>query len=613
MNTQTVEVNGEFVEFPADMSDADIADIIATQIPIEVSYDQYNSNDMPPVNQVIDESTMPQKPEYGVADYLKAGLETAATVGSGATTGTLGMLYGTAEQGLKEILFGNFGTNDAADRIEQRAMDQAAFNTYAPSSPLAQEWLGMVEPVLGAMPPVIGHAPPVNRPRVGQLPYAVDSVAELYDGIKMKNKVDRSVGAAETGPALQRQAMAESLGFTGDSGLTTGQLTRNPNQVADEAAWAKQGFGAPLQERYSNQVARTGQIFDDIIESYEPTATDALTVGDDLRASLRARERTEKNRLAGLYSAAEQAGETAAPVNLAPLRGVFDQLYSLEGVAKNIPAIKREAYRLGLMDENGQFLPSADINSVERLRQFANKATDFMDNRHTYARGQIVDAIDAITEAGGGDLYAKYRKARTNFAKEFENSTLTRDLLGTRGTTDEMRVATEKIVDRALSSSTSAAELMKTVETLRNSSTGQQALANLRAATLEWIREKSLTSKTDMNDNPVPSPVKMAKVINDLDKSGKLDLIFSGKSQKLRDLADVYHTIKSPPEGAPINYSNTAASLIRSGLTEGAMMGIAFGLPVPAITGIKAGKQMLDMRKMEKKVQKALEGRIDEY
>jgi hypothetical protein len=82
-----------------------------------------------------------QAQKIGMMDRLKAIPEVAATMATGATTGLLGNIAGTLQQGGREIMGGQFGTQEAADRIEQRAADVGGSATYSPKSPAAQEML----------------------------------------------------------------------------------------------------------------------------------------------------------------------------------------------------------------------------------------------------------------------------------------------------------------------------------------------------------------------------------------------------------------------------------------------------------------------------------------
>lgn len=84
----------------------------------------------------------PAETPVSMMDKIKALPEVAATMATGATTGLLGNIAGTLQQGGREIMAGQFGTPEAANRIEQRAADVGASATYSPKSPAAQEMLG---------------------------------------------------------------------------------------------------------------------------------------------------------------------------------------------------------------------------------------------------------------------------------------------------------------------------------------------------------------------------------------------------------------------------------------------------------------------------------------
>ena len=86
----------------------------------------------------------PQRPEPTMEDTLKGIDETILAVGSGATLGAGAMVRGTLSQLAKEILSKEFGTPEAAKRIEEAAMKNAAEYTYQPKG---QEGPGMTQAV----------------------------------------------------------------------------------------------------------------------------------------------------------------------------------------------------------------------------------------------------------------------------------------------------------------------------------------------------------------------------------------------------------------------------------------------------------------------------------
>ena len=85
-----------------------------------------------------------QRPEPTLQDTLKGIDETILAIGTGATTGAGGMVRGTLTQLAQEISSGQFGTPEAAKRIEEAAMKSAAEYTYQPKG---QEGPGMTQAV----------------------------------------------------------------------------------------------------------------------------------------------------------------------------------------------------------------------------------------------------------------------------------------------------------------------------------------------------------------------------------------------------------------------------------------------------------------------------------
>ena len=80
-----------------------------------------------------------QRPEPTLQDTLKGIDETILAIGTGATTGAGGMVRGTLTQLAQEISSGQFGTPEAAKRIEEAAMKSAAEYTYQPKGQEGQQ------------------------------------------------------------------------------------------------------------------------------------------------------------------------------------------------------------------------------------------------------------------------------------------------------------------------------------------------------------------------------------------------------------------------------------------------------------------------------------------
>lgn len=122
-------------------TDADLDEIFAS-----IAAPQPMNTDVPsPEQDAFVAQGYAQRPpaqQIGMMDRLKALPEVAATMATGATTGLLGNIGGTLQQAGREIIGGQFGTPEAANRIEQRAADVGSSATRSPRSPAAQEMLG---------------------------------------------------------------------------------------------------------------------------------------------------------------------------------------------------------------------------------------------------------------------------------------------------------------------------------------------------------------------------------------------------------------------------------------------------------------------------------------
>lgn len=85
--------------------------------------------------------------------------EAALTTATAATSGAGGMILGTLYQLADEIASGEFGSQEAAQRIKQRAEELAAEYTYTPRTEVGQEYVEAVGEVGEQLAPLAGLTP----------------------------------------------------------------------------------------------------------------------------------------------------------------------------------------------------------------------------------------------------------------------------------------------------------------------------------------------------------------------------------------------------------------------------------------------------------------------
>ncbi len=245
------------------------------------------------------------------------------------------------------------------------------------------------------------------------------------------------------------------------------------------------------------------------------------------------------------------------------------------------------------------------LAQTEQLRKLINKSAGNDPTNIKFA-GDIKRVIDDSTDGLGGDAYKKARAARAKYSKDYEDITLIKQILNAKRGSNERAIAMEDVLRKSIfqpsTSLDSIRQLRKLLQT--EGADGKQAWKELQGGTLRHIRDEALKSvATDSAGNRVVSPSQLDRVINQLDKSGKLDFIFGKKgASKLRLLNEVAQDILTAPPGV-INTSNTATVL--AGLVDVAISGTA-GIPAPIMSSFRLATKSIKDAKLRARVKQAL-------
>lgn len=582
--------------------------------------------------------------EPSIGDQTVGALETLGTVVTGATGGTVGTIGGTIKGVAQEMLSGQFGTPEAAQRIAQEAAAGGQYFTYQPQTESGQQQvqtLGKVLAPTAAIAPMSAQMAPVSQavrqtaPIVGGVAVAtqraaqrtgqavaqsrpvqaaqqgIQNIRQRLSGSPQEGKAgDRSVGAAQVDLPTLRQADVDELGM--QTPLTLGQRTNTLEDRQFEQSMSRMPEGKAIRDRFADQNQEIQQKVDSWIDDTGATLTDLRDVGavvDDVLVQRSAKDRTK---IKTLYKDAENAGEMKEKVSLRDLALELERSSSAESLAPIIKATRDEMIRLGglVKDQNGNYIVKPmTLKDTETLRKFINKGAGSDKTNIGYA-SSLKSTLDAATEGKGGELYKRARKARAKYARDYENATLTKQLLGTKRGSDDRAIALENMVDKIVLSPSTSLDQMIQVRRLLQTKTGgregpgAQAWKEVQGATLRHIKDKMLsTMQKDERGNFIVSPSALNKTIKQLDKSGKLEALFDKKgAQKIRTLNDVaQHIFVSPP--GSVNYSNTTT--VMAGLFD-VMLSGSTGIPVPLASGVKALKDSIKDHRIKAKIENHL-------
>lgn len=371
----------------------------------------------------------------------------------------------------------------------------------------------------------------------------------------------RSMGAAETAQAQQRQAVASGLRVPVE--LTKGQATRNRMEQAFERETAKQEVGAPLAQKFEQQNAKLLQNFDEMLEGTgaEKAGEWGLReVGKTVDKALKARVDEAKGKVSSAYQAAQAAGETAQPVPYQPVIDFINQQTPTVR-QKLAPVLQAAEERLRAEDPGGTGMIT--INQMEDVYKFLGKTmgSDATNIKYgTDLKNIIKDALDN----SGGDLYRQARQLHTNYAREFKDVGITKQLLGTKPGTKDRSIALEDVWNKTINTG-SLDDLTSIARTLKKSPEGQAAWRELQGQTVAQMKDAVTKAvNIDAQGNRTISPAKLDGLVRNLDADGKLDYIFGKKgAQEMRNLRDVALDVYTAPAGT-VNFSNTSSALIRA-------------------------------------------------
>jgi hypothetical protein len=530
-----------------------------------------------------------------VFDKVLGVVEVPVTMASGAISSLAGAAAGAA----KTITGGKFGTQAGIREGEELAGKVAQAGTYQPRTQTGAKLsqligeaaqdsgvAGLALPELNAAANAVGNASRAVRGAAAAsaaTQNAADAAAVATKGPSLRDLVRApsqlsGVGAAEASQVAQRAARAQALPVP--IRYTKGQLTRDRQQIAFERETAKQKEGAPLAAHYEDQNATFAQNLDAYAEQTGAEAYSARQVGKSVVSALEAKDAAKQAEIRTLYKQAREAGEMQGQVDVSALSDWVAKNKGKDKLAPIVTAIENELKQNAKVDGGGldnlTLTPKPartvmTLDASEDLRQAINKLAEPGTPNVVFGK-EAKALIDAAQEGKGGDLFKQARRAYENYSNEFTNRDVIDKALRTKPGTKDRAVAYEDVFKHSIlnGSTDDVRHVFRVLEAHPAGAdpavvqAGQQAAKDLRGAVVKHIQDEMQKNlNVDSTGARTGSPAKIDAIVRELDKDGKLDVIF-GKAgaEKIRDLRDVAIDIYTSPTGT-VNSSNTASALMR--------------------------------------------------
>jgi hypothetical protein len=575
----------------------------------------------------------------------------ALETGLAALTGAIAAPIGAVGGIYKTLTGGKFGTPEGIQQGQQRAAEIQAALTYQPSTAAGQQLTEQFGRALEAtklppvaVPEVMGMAPlaraaqqqaadaiararqvpapgvqtmqpPPNLAAQAQVPPAVRAQVQAAQTAQPQVMTPQAVqqmqqqfatrqaaapvavpapvappaakplvgmGAAAVEPETLRVERARQLPIPIE--LSKDQATRDPADVRFARETAKDPvFGAPLQQKYATDNAKIQRNLDHMVEQTgaEFSGLAPGELGQRLVNTLNPYMEQRKGAIGPAYEAARTAGEMNEPVSIQKLNEFVEKNRS---AAKNAPVISTVESEIKRLAKDGEMT----INDLEEVRKLVGVLAQ-EHGPNSYFGKQAIRLIDNVTEGKGGDLYKQARKLNAEYMREFENTPVVKNIFAMKPGTTQRAVAIENLVDKSMLRGPTA-DVKQLFNTLNKAGPeGQQMINELRGYVAQRIKDEATKGVgRDINGLPYVSTQGLNKIIADLDKSGKLELIF-GKNgaETYRTLNDVTKDLQTVPVGTT-NPSGTASTILAALGEMGAQTALT-GVPLPAMM---IGKQI---------------------
>jgi len=557
-----------------------------------------------------------------------AALAKAAKMGVGRVSSTLaermaggGALGAVAREVGKDAAYGGiYGANTGEGFVTGSALGALGSLGGQAVGAVAKRALPAFGRMIGAnadeVTPPFGGGPdggPVGGAREAVPGMAADAV--MPDAQDVANSADdpfapvtrrfNDAGASGTSGDIMRLSKAEGLPVPVE--LTQGAATRDAEQLAFEKEQIFGPLGGPLRARAEENNAQILQNFDRFIDMTGAELPDLASTGNAVTKALSAGYKQAKDRVNVAYKRAEAAGELAEPVSY---KDVADFIAEQTPTTREklAPVLNAVSEQLRKNDPEGT--GQISLNALEDVRKLINRAAALGTADANYGN-QLKGLIDQATEGKGGALYKKARALRIEQARKYENRAVVERLVANVKNKADAKTTSDEVVRKSI-----LTESPEDIKFLRHAlktsgKDGRQAWRELQGATIRHIQEQATKNvNLTANNEPVVSAAGLNRVVNELDKSGRLDAIFDpATAQRVRDLRDVVQYINTVPPGTSINNSGTARTLIAYMAamgTEAGGMAALTGIPVPVITGLKALRGVVKDNRIKKKISQSL-------
>lgn len=353
----------------------------------------------------------------GLVDTAIGAGEAALSTLTGATGGTLGMIGGTLKGLAEQILSGKFGTQEAAQLVEQSAAQGAQALTYAPRGQSGQDQAAVVGQAMQGLIPVAAVSPGLTAATAGLKPAAAlvrGGAAAVADRVatglpQRAAQVLRTEGAgmpkAAAVGALPVEQLAQTARKAGEGGLGSTKAAQVlAEQAAPDPAIVKSAERLGVQEYLQPDHVTTSEAYRQVVATIKSNPQSAVALAEreglarvaerasslvdeigggrdlsaldqNLKANLQTTAEVFDTQAEGLYAKLREGMPARAPTEAPSVLSFIEQRAGDLGGVENLTSMEKMILRkLAPKEVKPDVMAPAEVApAMETLQQFMRR------------------------------------------------------------------------------------------------------------------------------------------------------------------------------------------------------------------------------------------------
>jgi len=364
-------------------------------------------------------------------------------------------------------------------------------------------------------------------------------------------------------------AQIERAEFLRSQGIepTKAQITRDATDFQAQQEVAK--TSGKVRDALEGQEALIVNRFD---ESVAGTGGQPVTSGSSITDTVINRSTELDNEISDLYKLARERASGEKNVRMTELASLLKRKAPSDTATQGlIKSIKGDLQAKGIIDKNFKVTGRVDVDTSQEVRKFINTHFDSTSDLGRGFMREFKDALDADTlKAAGEDVFKQAIKSKAKFEADLNRSkinkfdkrktSLVRDVL-------ENKIDPDKLAQQITSGAKYRTEDLNQLKTyLTKTGTpdqrkaGVQAWDDLRAQTLDSIKEKSFIGPEDAAGNKTLSRAALETALKKVGES-RLNTLFSKQEKKFLDDILRVSKLREPVRGTALGKGPSAQAI----------------------------------------------------